>query len=1287
MDRLTCCVVAPTIDPLLAGCLDSVADTADEIVVVTSEPDAAWTFAKPVGARVVAHDFVDGVGAARNRALAASGGEWVLALEAHERLAPHAGRPLLRALDADAFDCGLLPLHAATRRDATPVDVLSGKARKGAPVLWPRLMRRTPDLHWEGLVQATVVRWLAEGRRLAQVQAPILAWGHGSKLALRMLQRRVAADPLDWSARTDLARELARRGEVQQALEEVEIAWKQGAAGSRAGALPILRAFLQLQAGAPEQALSTLDAASGGSPSLDLLRGASLERLVGTVGPDPRFLAEAEATLVRAKQGDGIDPIVDGATSWAADTLLGLVHLHEQRFADALWRFERALERNPEHLDALLGRAEALIGLGQASEALQTLEPVLEVSESDGWMLAASACNALGLTQDADTLLARARDEDRFVAAHRERASARLTAEIQAAATLHELDPTVSIPAVGDPLAEGQARFARGDLQGAHACFKAALRQDARHVEAWSDLGVSLAADADLQGAERALRTAVGLEPEAPLPRANLAAVLWQLDQVSEAVGHLRTALRVDDELAPARNLLSLMGVEGATRPMALVVDNVETPEATLLLAHDVLSKSGLRVLRAHPDLVASFAGSKVRTTTTAIQRFLERCPAQVVVIDATAGQARVWAESAREVGALVVWVGDRPVSGAAVLPRDPAAAFQPLRELAHKLSRQTPSAPNVRPRLSVLLTAGDTPERLVPLLDALALQDLPPSLFEVVVVTTGESGCAAELGVGRRPYPLTVVSDAAADNRARARDRALVEARADVVVLLDPDTRPASDCLRGHLVAQARAREPLALQGAVVPSATALRMPLGGLDARQLASPAVGSAGARLPGRFLRTGNTSVPRKALEAAGGFGAGAEVSARDAELGLRLERAVNLRVMPLPDLQTERDDVPALEHLVAHARALGWDDVQLWRAHGDRSLLRIRPQDSPVDLDSWFRLRNRVERDANRAEQAMVTLRKLVDRRLPENLESARSARTHIEELTRVVVEHAYLRGQAAAGSQVPLSALQGRRPLVHALTSVVVPHRGEAEPLRRTLDALRTHTEGPVEVLVVDCGLDRNARRWLRAQRDVRVVGDGRAIGDPTGHAVGLEIARGETLVLLQAGVEVSASWRTHLLSHLESWPDVGLVAPLVTEDAAPALLLQGQHVYSTRFDPSCVLIRREVFTAIGGIQGSLGRGRLAYDDFALRAAVAGYRTRMAMDSAVRRIPTALPPGPIWPDDWPTFARRWQLEGRTAGDIPFREVLRRPFDPEVHFVPLGDGIIEEDEPVRLLVTA
>ena len=160
MAKISLCLIARDEEQMLPGALESVYGAVDEIIVVdTGSSDKTKEVAKSAGALVVDHFWQDDFSAARNQALSHATGDWILVLDADERLAPGSSTAIREGVEKDSFDCGLLPLFNASRLNATIAEVLEGDAQLGEPVLLPRLFRRSLDLKWEGVVHENVATW------------------------------------------------------------------------------------------------------------------------------------------------------------------------------------------------------------------------------------------------------------------------------------------------------------------------------------------------------------------------------------------------------------------------------------------------------------------------------------------------------------------------------------------------------------------------------------------------------------------------------------------------------------------------------------------------------------------------------------------------------------------------------------------------------------------------------------------------------------------------------------------------------------------------------------------------------------------------------------------------------------------------------------------------------------------------------------------------------------------------------------------------------------------------
>ena len=461
MPTLSLCLIAKDEAVMLPACLASVAGVVDEMIVVdTGSSDATPQLARDAGATVVEHAWKDDFAAARNAGLAACTGRWVLVLDADERLAPGAGKALRKALKKARFDCGLLPLHNAASLDAPAEAVLSGSARRGDPILLPRLLRRTDDLAYRGVIHESIGHWLLEGeRKTARIEAPIIHLGavpsyrqaRGKDARnLALLEQRCQQHPDDPVAWTYLARERFRADDQPGAHQAAARGWAALEAVAKPGGpnpafIPLADMWVQIQlaSGDAAGALSSLEqCAAWGSthPNLGLLEGRVRTALALEQPHEAsQQLALADTALSSAIDKNGqafTDEVLPGATGWESRYHRALVRLLVGRPAEALADLEACLAEQPQHPGAPLVQAEAALAKGEAQLALKLLEPLLQAPGPDAWVLAALACDSLGSPADVVSFVqqAMARLEAGFVSHHR----ASLLDELRVAAGLYQ---------------------------------------------------------------------------------------------------------------------------------------------------------------------------------------------------------------------------------------------------------------------------------------------------------------------------------------------------------------------------------------------------------------------------------------------------------------------------------------------------------------------------------------------------------------------------------------------------------------------------------------------------------------------------------------------------------------------------------------------------------------------------------------------------------------------------------------------------------------------------------
>jgi GT2 family glycosyltransferase len=280
---------------------------------------------------------------------------------------------------------------------------------------------------------------------------------------------------------------------------------------------------------------------------------------------------------------------------------------------------------------------------------------------------------------------------------------------------------------------------------------------------------------------------------------------------------------------------------------------------------------------------------------------------------------------------------------------------------------------------ISVVIPTIGRRDSVLRALAALALQDIPPEEFEVVVSVDGPSvETVRSLETYSAPYALHVVTGPRR-GRAGACNAALERAKGDVLVILDDDMEPAPGCLRMHAAHHIGDARVCVMGGVPIradrTSSSATRFMASKFD-RHLAKLA--RPGHEFALRDFYSGNTSLRRDVLVDAGGFDEAYTLYGNeDLDLSLRL-RAAGVRLIydggALAYQHYEKD----LRALVRDTVEKGRTAVQLARAHPDTfDQLQLARFDEM--WRAWRAVRNVLLRGGERVAAAVLLGARLVER--------------------------------------------------------------------------------------------------------------------------------------------------------------------------------------------------------------------------------------------------------------------------------------------------------------------
>lgn len=372
LPRISAAMIVRNEEAVLAGCLHSIKDEVDEIVITdTGSSDRSREIAAVFGARVLERPWDDDFSAARNHSLDAATGDWILYIDADECLEV-ASRGELRRIAARPGNVAFL----------MPFQPKAGFTT----YLEARLFRRDPRIRFTGRIHERV--WpqvealcASENLTVARCEARLTHVGYEGDLShkharnLPLLERAVQENPdrvYCWWHLGDTLALLDRRAEAETALHTaIRVAEKSGRLRERVDASPAYQTLARIAFDAGEDPMAVIEDGLAALPQDQALvfmkaralvnrkqYGPAIEVLASLTAHDPRSFADPYLAYDRRIFGE-----------FALD-LTGVAWLRLGRYAEARDAFERAAAAAPE-ADRLQYRVKAAAAAAKLSRAAE----------------------------------------------------------------------------------------------------------------------------------------------------------------------------------------------------------------------------------------------------------------------------------------------------------------------------------------------------------------------------------------------------------------------------------------------------------------------------------------------------------------------------------------------------------------------------------------------------------------------------------------------------------------------------------------------------------------------------------------------------------------------------------------------------------------------------------------------------------------------------------------------------------------------------------------------------
>lgn len=381
--RISLCVIVKNEEANIAACLDSAAGLVDEMVVVdTGSSDCTVQLARLHGASVYPFKWNDNFSDARNAAIGHADGDWILSMDADERLDP-SSRPAVRhAVENPSADAYFLPVRNYLSNGPN-----SERSDYGLCRLW----RNSPEHRFRGRIHEDIKASIIDaGGSIAALDAVIHHYGYIPKTVaerrkhernVSLLKRELADHPDDLYMIYHMAQEFFAVRDSRSAIHYLKLAAR--LTPPDGGFVPDIYSHLAdclCDIGRPVLALKVLDRTNAIHPQINFARGRALlctDRMEDAVH---EFESAIELGTEHMWQGDcgtwGYKAHYAAALAWHS--------LNEDN--SAIEHCEKALDLQPGHADsrALLAKSAMRLGTrcaakGKYADAIECFAKVVGV--------------------------------------------------------------------------------------------------------------------------------------------------------------------------------------------------------------------------------------------------------------------------------------------------------------------------------------------------------------------------------------------------------------------------------------------------------------------------------------------------------------------------------------------------------------------------------------------------------------------------------------------------------------------------------------------------------------------------------------------------------------------------------------------------------------------------------------------------------------------------------------------------------------------------------------------
>jgi len=235
------------------------------------------------------------------------------------------------------------------------------------------------------------------------------------------------------------------------------------------------------------------------------------------------------------------------------------------------------------------------------------------------------------------------------------------------------------------------------------------------------------------------------------------------------------------------------------------------------------------------------------------------------------------------------------------------------------------------------------------------------------------------------------------------------------------------------------------------------------------------------------------------------------------------------------------------------------------------------------------------------------------------------------------VSHGYQDGHKTGYEEGMRAGFDGFSTLFEG-TSIIIPSYNQVDYLKQCIESISEHTHLPYEIIVVDnASTDGTADFLRKAGSSIRhrILEANRGFAGAVN--IGMMMAKGKTMLLLNNDTVVTENWLDNMLDCLNSDPKIGMVGPVTNYISGDQRIEvpykdvrdmpgfarhfnakdSGKWQRTDRLTGFCLLFRRELWERTGYLDEGYTIGNYEDDDYNIRVRLQGYSLVIARDTFI----------------------------------------------------------------------